>query len=185
MDPFDDCIKKGRIKKIEPDIERVARELETARGELERGRTAYLKGNWTETVTQAYFAMSRCSRAAVNARGYRDTNLFGLCSALQRLLVDTEELPANTVKRLREAKDLKDMAFENHRASPRDARRLLDWAQTFAKTIFTRLALPGLDGETIATDIPQRPDPMRDRAGRFFNRSVHGHQDDYRDSRVS
>jgi uncharacterized protein (UPF0332 family) len=161
MKPFEDCVAKGRLKKIEPDIERVAHELETAKEELSRARTAFALRRWDETATQAYFAMSRCARAAINARGYRDTNLYGLCVGLQALFVDAGDLAEQTVKQLRDAKDLKDLVYAGGRASPDKAQNVLTWVQTMAKEVFGQLALPGFDANEIETDLPNPPDPGR------------------------
>lgn len=161
MDPFEDCVKKGRLKAIEPDAERVASELERAREELERARACYVNGNWDEATMQSYFAMYRCARAAINSRGYRDTNLYGLCHGLQRLFIDPEGLSGETVKRIREAKDVKDAVYSGHRASPRSARNLLAWALELAKGVFSRISLPGFDADAIELALPEPPDHER------------------------
>jgi len=166
VDPFDDCVAKGRLKKIEPDAERVAKELDTAREELERARSCYLGGNWDEAATQAYFALYRCARAAVNSKGYRDTNLFGLCAAVQKLFVDADELPRDTVRQIRDGKDVKDAVYDGHRANRGQARTLLQDALVIGKTVFTRLALPGFDAGEIETTIPEPADPPRERSPR-------------------
>ena len=166
MDPFEDCVAKGRLKQVEPDAERVATELSTAKEELERGRACYIGGNWDEAVTQAYFAMCRCARAAVNARGYRDTNLYGLCAALEKLLVEKGDLPKDTVKQLRDAKDVKDVVYNGHRATAQNAADLLTWAQVIAKAVFTLVSLPGFDADTITTVLPEPPEPGRTRTKR-------------------
>ncbi|MCK4305021.1 MAG: hypothetical protein KAY24_12355 [Candidatus Eisenbacteria sp.] len=171
MDPFDDCLRKGRLKKVEPDAERVASELATAKEELERARTCYIGSNWDEVATQAYFAMYRCARAGINSRGYRDTNLYGLCVALQRLFVDEGTLQNGTITKIREAKDIKDAVYGGHRASHQDARSMLQGAQVFAKAIFSQLTLPGFDAAAIELTIPERPDPGRSRINRPQRRS--------------
>ncbi|MFC1572393.1 hypothetical protein ACFL6M_02230 [Candidatus Eisenbacteria bacterium] len=158
MKPFEDCLKKGRLKKIEPDAERVAGELDTAKEELERARSSYMNRNWDEAATQACFAMLRCARAAINSRGYRDTNLYGLCIGLQELLVEGGELSANVVKEIRTAKDIKDAVYSGHRASYRDARQLLQWAQFLARDVFKLVALPGFEAGEISTVIPDPPE---------------------------
>lgn len=161
MNVFEDCLKKGRLKKIEPDIERAARELETAKGELERGRQAYAHGRWEDVVTQSYFAMHRCARAAINSRGYRDTNLYGLLAGLEELFVKTEQLPEGTGKRISEAKDVKDTVYNGGRASIRDARPMLLLAQNLAKAVFGLLKLPGFEADSVEVGLPDRPDPQR------------------------
>lgn len=161
MDVFADCLKKGRLKAVEPDIEGAARELETSRGELERARQAYVQGRWEDVITQSYFAMHRCARAAINSRGYKDTNLYGLLAGVERLFVEPGHLPEGTGKRISEAKDIKDSVYNGGRAGPREARTLLVTALEMAKVIFGLLKLPGFDGEAIDTTLPERVDPQR------------------------
>ncbi len=157
MDQFDNCISKGRIKEIEPDAERAASELCTALDELSRARDRYQAGNWNETATLSYFAMFRCARAAINSRGYKDTNLFGLCVALESLFVSNQLLPANIVKQIQKAKDIKDAAYSGHKTAAKDAKELLKWALTMAKTVFQILSLPGFGPELIETTLPEKP----------------------------
>ncbi len=166
MGPFEDCVRKGRLKQTEPDAERIASELGTAKEELDRARSCYLGGNWDEAVTQAYFCMYRCARAGINARGYRDTNLYGLCAAVQKLLVEPGEVDAETVKRIRDAKDIKDAVYDGHRASPHSARNLLQWAQVLAKVVFGKVALPGFDAAEIDVAIPEPPGHSRTHTSR-------------------
>jgi uncharacterized protein (UPF0332 family) len=155
MDAFEDCVGKGRLKKIEPDAELVARELGTAQEELERAQSCWASGRWGDVVTQSYFAMSRCARAAIRSRGYRDTNLYGLCVGLQKLCIEPGELPPAVVKQIREAKDIKDAVYEGHRSSPHDAKRLFQWAHGLAKAVFEQLALPGFDAGALASGLPE------------------------------
>jgi uncharacterized protein (UPF0332 family) len=155
MDVFQDCLTKGRIKQIEPDVNLAAKELETARDELQRGRAGFVAGRWDETVTQAYFALHRCARAAIASRGYKDTNLYGLLIALDHLFVEPGLLPATTSRQIRQAKDIKDSVYESRRASFTEARQVLQWSQDLAKAVFARLALPGFEATEIDTTLPE------------------------------
>jgi uncharacterized protein (UPF0332 family) len=157
MDPFQDCINKGRVKQIEPDVNLAAKELETAREELQRARAGFSAGRWDETVTQGYFALHRCARAAIASHGYKDTNLYGLLVALEHLFVTPGLLPPATTRQIRQAKDVKDSVYDNRRATFHEARQVLQWSQDLAKAIFIRLALPGLDGALIDTTLPEAP----------------------------
>lgn len=172
MKAFENCLARGRLKAIEPDAERVANELEKAKEELERARAAYLRSNLDETVTQAYFAMSRCARAAINSRGYRDTNLYGLLIGIEHLFVESEEFPRAVIKQIRDAKDAKDAVYNGHRASGHAARNALQWSLLLAKEVFTRLALPGFDAEGMETTLPESPEPSE--------QSEHNVQPDHR-----
>ncbi len=164
VDPFEDCLKKGRLKQIEPDAERVAGELAAAREEIERARSCYLGGNWDECATQAYFALYRCSRAAINSRGYRDTNLYGLCAAVEKLFVETEEMPREVIRQIKEGKDIKDAVYDGHRATQSQARAVLQSALNVGKYVFTKLSLPGFEGQEIETTIPEAISPDHERS---------------------
>ncbi|MBD3237738.1 MAG: hypothetical protein GF330_13625, partial [Candidatus Eisenbacteria bacterium] len=165
MDPFEDCLVKGRLKKIDVDVERVASELQTAQEELTRARACYAGGNWGETATQAYFALFRTARAAINSQGYRDTNLYGLLAGVRKLYVETDKLPAKFIDAIRDSKDIKDVIYEGGRATRRDARQVLGWALGFVKTVFGLLALPGFDADAIDATLPE-PQPRAERSGR-------------------
>lgn len=155
MAPFDDCLTKGRLKKIEPDVNLVARELQTAKEEMERARTSCASGNWNDTAMQSYFVLTRCARAAIHARGYKDTNLYGLQVALEHLFIEPGELDRAITRQIRDAKDVKDAVYNGRRASPYEARTMLGAAQEFARFVFTRLALPGFSGDDVPTNIPE------------------------------
>jgi uncharacterized protein (UPF0332 family) len=155
---FENCIARNRLKPIEPDPEMMAGELAKATEELERARSGYLARKYRDSVTQAYFAMLRSARAGLNARGYRDTNLYGLCIGIEELWVETGDLGKNVIDQLRKAKDVKDSAYNGYPISQEQAKALLVWSQDLGREIFGRLALPGFDAEAIPTGLPVPPD---------------------------
>jgi len=156
---FQDCLTKGRIKEIEPDVNLAAKELDTAREELQRARAGFAAGRWDETVTQGYFALHRCARAAIASRGYKDTNLYGLLIALEHLFIEPGLLPPMTTRQIRQAKDIKDSVYDSRRATFYEARQVLQWSQDTAKAIFARLALPGFDASMIDATLPEAGGP--------------------------
>ena len=163
MDAFEDCVVKGRLKKIDADVERVAQELTTAREELEEGLAAFEKGNWAKISVQAYFAMSHCARGALASHGFRDTNFYALCTGIQRLFVEEGVLEKDAIKQLKAAKELKDGVYDHQRVTPHEARRVYGWALEFVKALFQRLALPGFDADELPATMPQAPPPRRRR----------------------
>lgn len=168
MDVFEDCVAKGRLKQIEVDVERIASELSTAKDELTRARACYIGGNWGETATQAYFALYRTARAAINSQGYKDTNLYGLLAGLRKLFVETDKLPAKFVDYIRDGKDIKDVVYEGGRATRSDARLMLGWASYFVKAVFGMLSLPGFEATEIDTSLPEmitRPNEVAGASG--------------------
>lgn len=163
MDPFEDCLAKGRLKKIESNPEKVAEELRASLEELGRARLRFAGGNWAEAATQGYFAIYRAARGALFLRGYRDSNLYGLCAGLKRLYADTEEIPAETIDILREAKDIKDVIYEGGRSSRHESRQVLLAAQIFVKRVLTALALPEFSPELVEFTLPDADDRSRGR----------------------
>lgn len=155
MNAFDDCVKKGRLKTIETDAERVAQELSTAQDEVEQGRAYFEKGNWGGVAVQSYFAMSHCARGALASQGFRDTNFYALCVGIEHLFVESGDLQPDTVKQIRTAKEIKDGVYNRRKVSPVEARRMLAWALEFVHDIFTRLALPGFEAEKIDQNLPE------------------------------
>jgi uncharacterized protein (UPF0332 family) len=163
VDPFEDCLAKGRLKKIENNPEKAIEELREALQELSRSRSRYGGGNWAEATTQGYFAIYRGGRAALFYRGFRDTNLYGLCAGLQRLFVDTGEVPAETVEIIRDAKDVKDVIYEGGRSSRQEARQMVLAAQIFLKRILTALALEGFEPDSVDVVLPDVEERHRGR----------------------
>ncbi len=159
MNAFEDCVAKGRLKKIDIDAERVAHELTTAKDEIEQGLTYFEKGNWSGVAVQAYFAMSHCARGALASQGYRDTNFYALCVGIEQLFVQDDVLQPDVTKQIRTAKEIKDGVENRRRASAHEARRHLSWALAFVKAIFERLALPGFKADEIPLALPQTSQP--------------------------
>jgi len=157
LNRFEDCLKKGRLKRVEASAETVAGELRTALQELERSRVRYANGAWSESLMQGYFAAYRAARAALLASGYRDTNLFGLCAGLEHTLVEPGRLPGDEIRRLCDAKDRKDIVYEGDaRASAAEADEILRWSSGFVRRMIEILALPGFDPQAVDRAPPPR-----------------------------
>lgn len=171
MDRFEDCLEKGRLKRAEPTAEFVGDSIRRALEELARGRSRYAGGAWDDALLQGFFAAYRAAQAALRARGYRDTNLYGLCIGLQNLFVEPGNLDAGSVDRLREAKDQKDLVYEGGvRATPQEAHDMVLWAATFIRRILEILAIPEFDPAKVEVELPpprQRKSPPSGSGHRF------------------
>lgn len=155
MNRFEDCLRKGRLKKVEASAENVTEEMRVALQELERSRVRLSNGAWNESLIQGYFAAYRAARAVLLAQGYRDTNLYGLRAGLDHFLVEPQRLAAEEVQRLNDAKDQKDLVYAGDaRASVDEAREMVLWASRFVRQMAVLLALPGIDAERIETTLP-------------------------------
>jgi uncharacterized protein (UPF0332 family) len=163
VDPFEDCLTKGRLKKVETGSDKAIAELREALAELSRSRSRYGGGNWAEAATQGYFAIYKGGRAALFYRGFRDTNLYGLCTGLQRLFVDTGEIPGESIEIIRDAKEIKDVIYEGGRSSRHEARQMVLAAQIFLKRILTALKLEGFEPESLDVTLPEVEERPRNR----------------------
>jgi len=164
LDRFEDCLKKGRLKPTEATAQLVSETIRSALAELERGRSRHAAGAYDDALTQGFFAAYRSAQAALRSRGYRDTNMYGLCAGLQHLFVEPGLLIAESVARLSQAKDMKDLVYEGGvRATVQEAHDMVLWAAAFVRRILEILAIPEFDPGKIEVSLPpprqRRPPP--------------------------
>ncbi len=171
LDRFEDCLKKGRLKPTESTPELVRDEIRRSLAELERGRSRHASGAWDDALMQGFFAAYRSAQAALRSRGYRDTNMYGLCVGLQHLFVEPGLLASQSVDLLREAKDQKDLVYEGgNRATAQEAHDMVLWAAAFVRRILEILAIPEFDPGKVDVSLPpprQRRSPPPRPGGQF------------------
>lgn len=144
MDPFDDCLNKGRLRAVEPDPDTIMSEMLVAREELGRARSRSNERRYEDCLVQSYFAMFRAAKALLRKRGYKDTNLYSLLVGLRKLYVETGDLEAHHVSMLSSGKEQKDLVYEGARCSPRDTRALLRNSEVFLGKAVKLLGLESL-----------------------------------------
>ncbi|MBU1700496.1 MAG: HEPN domain-containing protein [Candidatus Eisenbacteria bacterium] len=144
MDPFEDCIKKGRLKPVEPDIDEIKKEILTAEEELTRARTCFAEKRFEDCLVQSYFAMFRSARTLIRKKGYRDTNMYSLLTGLKKLFVEPEELERHLVDVLSLAKEQKDLVYEGARCHFQDTQAILRNSEVFCNRVRELLAIPDL-----------------------------------------
>lgn len=129
MDAFDSCLRNGRLKRVDPDPDKIDKEVQTAISELGRARDCFYDGDFEECIVQAYFAMNRTLRVMLLHKGYRDTNLYSLIAGLERLYVDPGEMDHHLLEILKLAKDQKDLVQEGARSGRKETRLILGGAE--------------------------------------------------------
>ncbi|MBD3337375.1 MAG: HEPN domain-containing protein [Candidatus Eisenbacteria bacterium] len=142
MDPFEDCLKKGRLKAIEPDLEDIKKELRTAEDELTRARTCFAEKRNEDCLVQSYFAMFRSAKSLLRRKGYRDTNMYSLLAGLRKLYVEPKDLEGHLLDVLSVAKEQKDLVYEGARCSLQDTRAVLRNSEVFCNRVREIMALP-------------------------------------------
>ncbi len=155
LDAFDSCLRNGRLKKVEPDPEKVDKEVHTAVAELVRARTCFIDGNYEECVVQSYFAMNRILRILLTQAGYRDTNLYSLVAGMDRLYVQRGLMESHLLEILKLAKDQKDLVQEGARCGRKETRLILGGAEEsmeLARDVLNLGEIPALDTQALETE---------------------------------
>jgi uncharacterized protein (UPF0332 family) len=155
LDAFDSCLRNGRLKQVEPDMEKIAKEVETAVSELSRARACFVDGNYEECIIQSYFSMNRTLRIMMVHAGYRDTNLYSLVAGMDRLYVQTGRMESSLLEILKLAKDQKDLVQEGARCGRKETRLILNGAEESMDHVRDLLQLddiPALDAQPMETD---------------------------------
>lgn len=134
MNPeYNDCLKRGKIKKFSRGKALVSKELETAGADLERARKTFKDEDYKWATIQAYYAMFHAARAMLYAKNLREHSHFCLIAAIRALYVATKEFPAKYPEALQEAKSLREEADYHNRWSKAGCEKLLVQAQEFLK----------------------------------------------------
>jgi uncharacterized protein (UPF0332 family) len=152
LDAFDSCLRNGRLKRVEPDTEKIGKEVQTAIAELSRARGCFVDCNFEECVVQSYFAMNRTLRVMLYQAGFRDTNLYSLVAGLDRLFVQTGRMESNLLEILKLAKDQKDLVQEGARCGRKETRLILSGAEEAMDLLRDLLQLddiPALDSQPL------------------------------------
>jgi uncharacterized protein (UPF0332 family) len=155
LDAFDSCLRNGRLKRVEPDSEKINKEVQTAITELSRARGCFTDCNYEECVIQSYFSMNRALKIMLLHAGYRDTNLYSLVAGLERLYVQTGRMESNLLEILKLAKDQKDLVQEGARCGRKETRLILSGAEESMDLVRDLLGLsdiPLLDAQPMDSE---------------------------------
>jgi len=128
---YDECVKKGKIKAFSRGGALAAKELETARSDLESAEKTFSDSNYKWATIQIYYAMFHAARALIYSQGLRERNHFCLVIAVRELFVDKKLITASLLEALKEAKSLREDADYYNRWSEGGCKRLLVSAREF------------------------------------------------------
>lgn len=126
---FETCLRNGRLKRVDPDPDKVDQEIRTAIAELRDARGCYAQGNHEECVLHSFFAMNRIFRVLLLKLGYRDTNVYSMLAGLDHLYVQTGRMENHLIEILKLARDQKDLVQNGARCGREETRLILSGAQ--------------------------------------------------------
>ena len=107
---FRDCLKRGKIIPFQKGSQLVAKELQSARDDLEDAIFGFGHGRYKWSTIQGYYSMYHAARALIFSRGYRERSHFCLFVALQELFVDRGLLDTHLVGAFRYSMRLRETA---------------------------------------------------------------------------
>lgn len=138
---YEDCLKKGKIKRFSRGSSLASKELETAAFDLGRAKDTYKIGDYKWATIQIYYSMFHSARALLYARNLRERSHFCLIAAMRKLYVSTGQMPGYLIEGLQEAKNLREDADYYNRWSQQGCEKLLNLAEEFldkAKAIIVK-----------------------------------------------
>jgi uncharacterized protein (UPF0332 family) len=128
---FEDCLKRGKIKKFSRGKSLVKKELGTAKSDIERAKVSFKDGDYKWTTIQCYYSMFHSARALLYARDYRERSHHCLIIAIRALYVEKKLLPLYLVEGFKKGKALRENADYYDEWSEIGAQTLLKLAEEF------------------------------------------------------
>lgn len=107
---FEECLKRGKIKKFSQGKALVHKELKTAGQDFVDGKEGFERKKYKWTTIQSYYTMFHCARALLYNKNYSEKSHYCLIIALRHLYVDTGKLSAYFIEALQKGKALREDA---------------------------------------------------------------------------
>lgn len=130
---FEECIKRGKLKKIEETADMVVKELRVAHDDLETARAGLKESRWKWSTIQSYYAMFHTARALLFSRGYREKSHYCLKVAIETLFVSEGKLSDKYIEAFQTAKLFRENADYEEDFSDTSAIKLVKIANDFLK----------------------------------------------------
>ncbi len=144
MDPFEACVRNGRLRLFKATEETLVKEIQGAKEELALACSSFRDGRFERTVVQSYFAMYRSCKSLVFAAGYQSTNLYSLVTGIWKLYVSPGAIDPDLIELMKIARDQKDLVLEEARCTERDSQLLLNAANRLVVRACEILAIPDI-----------------------------------------
>lgn len=126
---FEQCIRKGKILRIEIDPDLIEKEMDEAINDLNVCEKSIIDNNFKWAIIQAYYSMFHSFRAILFSKGYREKSHICLKFAMEALLVDEGLLDNLLLRNFDFAKKMREGADYGYIYSKETAIELLDSAK--------------------------------------------------------
>lgn len=128
-------LEERRLVRTRISRNRVIKEMDGARYDLERAQKSLSDGDFKWATVQAYYAMFHSARALLYSRGYREKSHRALLTAIRELFLRSGELDNDHVEDLSNAMDLREEADYGMTFSETNAGEVVGNAMNFIQRI--------------------------------------------------
>lgn len=128
---FENCLKKGKIKKFSRGKNLAGKELRLAKEDFSSARKSFDDKNYRWCIIQVYYSMFHSARSLLYLKNYREHSHYCLNHAIRELYVKTGKMGVFFIDALTEAKNLREAADYYGDYSDVNAKKLLDKASQF------------------------------------------------------
>lgn len=131
MKTFDECLKKGGLKKVSADGNITERELDAAKKDFESCQRSVEEDDWNWAVVQAYYSAFHAARALLLKKGYKERSHECVPVALRQLY---KKLPQDGIESLETLRYLRLKAnYELEELQETTAKKAAEVAEAFLK----------------------------------------------------
>ena len=136
-------LEERRLVRTRISRNRVIKEMDGARYDLERAQKSLSDGDFKWATVQAYYAMFHAARALVYSQGYREKSHYCLAVALGALFVDDGAMEAQSVRDFLNAMNLREAADYEAEFSQSGAKAVIASAEKFIEKATAILGISG------------------------------------------
>lgn len=128
---FDDCVRRGKIKKFPGAKTLSGKEISVAENDLLVACEGLKNNQWKWSTIQAYYSMFHTSRALLYSEGYREKSHYCLRIALEILFVGQGRIDEKFIDAFQSAKIMRENADYEENFSESGAHKLVNIAREF------------------------------------------------------
>ena len=132
---FQDCLKRGKIKKFSRGRTLSTKELGLAREDLAYAKDSFKKKNYRWSIVQTYYSMFHSARSLLFKENYREHSHFCLIEAIRELYIKAGRLELSLLESLIKAKQLRESADYYGEFSDLNAKKLIIDAEKFIEKV--------------------------------------------------
>jgi len=132
---FEECLKKGKVKRFSRGKSLAPKELRLAEEDLRMAKKSFKDGNYRWCVIQIYYSMFHSARTLLYFKNYREHSHYCLNQAIKELYVKPGKLEASFLEALSEAKNLREAADYYGEYSEINAKKLINKAKQFIEVV--------------------------------------------------